>query len=237
MTKDQIKILLEKLSERPIVFHSVFSRVLGGVNAAIFFQQIYYWSDKGSREDGYIYKTKNDIEKETTLTTKQQDWVRRPLEKTGVLKTQLIKVNGSPTLHYKVSIENLYRRIMEYYKLSESSISDMTPEITKKEAFSSNEEKNLLPSYRGTKKKDERVLRVIEEFVSLCKKHFQKSPWVGVQEYTRIKQLMDANGMVEQNFSALFKWWFSLGKPNEETFHLRKALSNYQLNNYRIDPR
>jgi hypothetical protein len=40
--------------ERPIAFYPSLARELGGIPEAIFYQQIYFWQDKGSREDGFI---------------------------------------------------------------------------------------------------------------------------------------------------------------------------------------
>lgn len=129
-TKQDIEILLEKLTERPIAFHPAFAQALGGVNEAILFQQLYYWSDKGSREDGFIYKTKREIHDETTLTIKQQDLARTRLKGLGVITTQLMKVGGGPVIHYKVDIQLLHKVILEYFKLEESSTSEITTKNT-----------------------------------------------------------------------------------------------------------
>lgn len=90
--------------ERVIAFSPQLARVLGGIEAAIYLQQLYFWSDKGSRSDGFIYKTKDDIEAETTLTRRQQDPIRKRLEALGLLETKLVKANGSPTLHYRLNV-------------------------------------------------------------------------------------------------------------------------------------
>lgn len=91
-----------ELLKRPVAFHPALARLFGGVNEALLWQQIYYWSDKGGREDGWIYKTKEELEIETTLTRKQQDLARKKLETLGVLETKLMKANGAPTLHYRI---------------------------------------------------------------------------------------------------------------------------------------
>ena len=59
--------------------------VLGGVNEARLFQQLAYWSDKGSDPD-WIYKTQKELEEETTLTRTQQEGARRNLRRLGVVK-------------------------------------------------------------------------------------------------------------------------------------------------------
>ena len=55
---------MKKIKERllvdaapPIVFHRELGLIFG-IEGALFVQQLYYWSDKGTREDGYIYKSK-----------------------------------------------------------------------------------------------------------------------------------------------------------------------------------
>ena len=115
---NKIKLNLEK----PVVFYPQLSRALGGALEALYVQQLYYWSDKGGRKDGWIYKTKTDIERETTITIRQQDRVRKNLEKKGILETKLMKANGSPTLHYKLNIGILQNVILEYDEMSDSNV-------------------------------------------------------------------------------------------------------------------
>lgn len=98
---------MEKLKlnlEKPIVFFAQVAKSLGGIEEALYFQQLYYWSDKGINKDGWIWKTKKEIEEETTLTRCQQDRVRKKLEKMEVIETKIMKAKGSPTLHFRVNI-------------------------------------------------------------------------------------------------------------------------------------
>jgi len=97
--------------DRVIAFHPILAKVLGGIEEAIYFQQLYFWSDKGKRTDGYIYKTKEEIYEETTITWRQQDRIRQNLVKKGYLKTKLIKANGSPTIHYKINVKMVQKAI------------------------------------------------------------------------------------------------------------------------------
>lgn len=87
----------------PVAFHRELAQIFG-INGALFVQQFYYWSDKGNRADGFIYKTKDEIQYETCLTVRKQDKVRRSLEKSGLLETKIHKANGVPTLHYRLNI-------------------------------------------------------------------------------------------------------------------------------------
>ncbi len=114
----KIKLELTK----PVVLYPQLSISLGGVGEALFFQQLYYWRDRGTRKDGWIYKTKAEIEEETTLSIKQQDRIRKKLEAMGILQTKLIRVNGSPTLHYKLDIEKVQKIISQYTQREHSNI-------------------------------------------------------------------------------------------------------------------
>lgn len=86
---------------KPIAFYPQLALELGDIASAIYYQQLYYWSDKGAREDGFIYKTMKEIEEETTLTRDQQDRIKKNLIKLGWLEVKKIKANGAPTLHYR----------------------------------------------------------------------------------------------------------------------------------------
>ena len=99
--------MLKDILKRPVVFYPALARLFGGINEALMWQQIFYWSDKGSREDGWIYKTKDELQEETTLTRDQQDRARAKLEALGVLETKVMKVNGAPTLHYRVDADKV----------------------------------------------------------------------------------------------------------------------------------
>jgi len=96
------------LSDRPIAFHPELARVLGGINEALLFQQIAYWSDKGSDPE-WIYKTQADIEAETTLARTQQENARRRLRSLGVIEEQK---RGVPArLYYRVNWDAIFALI------------------------------------------------------------------------------------------------------------------------------
>lgn len=107
---------------KPIAFHPLFSKLFGGSDEAIYIQQLLFWSDKGSREDGWIYKTKDEIEEETNISSKKQDRIRKIFEENGILKTDLIKVGGRPVLHYFVDSSALQKIIFDYTEMGESII-------------------------------------------------------------------------------------------------------------------
>lgn len=103
---DPYEALRRLLSDRPIAFHPSLARLLGGINEALFFQQIAYWSGKGSDPD-WIYKTQVELEDETCLSRYQQEQARKQLKKLGVLSDQR---RGVPAqLYYRINWDAVFR--------------------------------------------------------------------------------------------------------------------------------
>ena len=101
----QYAILRSLLSDRPIAFHPHMARVLGGINEALLFQQLAYWSDKGADPE-WIYKTQKDTEFETTLSRTQQENARKTLRGLGVISEDR---RGLPAkLFFKVNWEPMF---------------------------------------------------------------------------------------------------------------------------------
>jgi len=134
---------------KPIAFYPVFARCFGGINNAIYLQQLIYWSDKGKREDGYIYKTKRELEEETTLTREQQDKCRKYFEGKGLLTTRLLKADGAPTLHYKVNLEAVEHQLQVWQSGNGVGLAQNTP-MEKCETHDSNSVKHTIPIVRNT---------------------------------------------------------------------------------------
>lgn len=85
---------------KAIAFYPQIAEVVG-IEAALFFQQICYWSPKAKRSDGFFYKSADEFKKETSLTEKQQRLCRTILEKKGWIAAKKIMANGHMTWHYK----------------------------------------------------------------------------------------------------------------------------------------
>lgn len=99
-------VLKRLLSDRPIAFHPALARAFGGINEALFFQQIAYWSDKGSDPE-WIYKSQAELEDETTLSAYQQKQARDRLKRLGVLQDER---RGVPArLYYRIEWDAVFR--------------------------------------------------------------------------------------------------------------------------------
>ncbi len=96
------------LSDRPIAFHPMLARLLGGINEALLFQQLAYWSGKGHDSD-WIYKTQAELEEETALSRYQQEQARSKLRRLGILEEQR---RGVPAkLYYRIVWEAVFRML------------------------------------------------------------------------------------------------------------------------------
>lgn len=100
---DDRALFKASLSERVVSFRADLARAVGGINEALFLQQIIYWSDRSA--DGWVYRTQPQIEEETTLSDYQQKAVRNRLVKLGVLIEERRGTHGK--LHYLVDWSRL----------------------------------------------------------------------------------------------------------------------------------
>ncbi len=158
--------------EKPVVLHPQLVKLFGDINQALFWQQIYYWSDKGQDPDGWIYKNKEELEEETTLSRYQQDRARKKLEEMGYLETKIKKANGSPTLHYKVDIGKVRNLLMEkretYYSISEKLTIPYTENTTENTtdmlATPCVADTNLALEPKPKERKDQVLFDLIEKF-------------------------------------------------------------------------
>jgi len=87
----------------------------------LFLSQIVYLSDKGSREDGYIYKSNKEWKEDYFLSDYAIRKAKKYLEDKGIIETKLIKANGAPTTHYRLNREKFTKLFMEFLQDKEGS--------------------------------------------------------------------------------------------------------------------
>lgn len=85
---------------RPVAFYPGLVKALEDRNEAIFICQMAYWRDKGENKDGWIYKTSDEIEAETSLTYKEQTNVRNGLIEKGLLEEYYARTEHQ--MYYRV---------------------------------------------------------------------------------------------------------------------------------------
>jgi hypothetical protein len=112
------------LSDKPVAFRPDIARAVGGVQAGLFLCQFMYWMDKGMDSEGWIYKTKQELEQETALTRHEQDTARNRLEKLKCIETKRMKPKGcsSSVLHYRVNIEAVLETLKNYYEIKSQEL-------------------------------------------------------------------------------------------------------------------
>lgn len=79
---------------RPVAYYPELARALDDVKEAIFICQMAYWKGKEQNPEGWIYKTSEEIERETALSYKEQRNVRA-----GLVGKKLLEEWNSRTEH------------------------------------------------------------------------------------------------------------------------------------------
>jgi hypothetical protein len=76
-----------------------------GAKGAILVAQLFYWSGKQQSEEGWIYKTQLDLEKETGLSRHEQNKCLEELKKKDVLETRYERLDHR--LYYRINRDAL----------------------------------------------------------------------------------------------------------------------------------
>jgi hypothetical protein len=105
-----------------IVVPTLLIHMLGDLKAAAFLSQLIYWSDKGKRRDGYIYKSAKEWKAELGLSTSELTRVRKLAS--PFVEEKKIKANGAPTIHYRLRINVLIKAINEFHENGKMDFSE-----------------------------------------------------------------------------------------------------------------
>ena len=114
--------------------------------AAVFLSQIIYWSDKSYLEDGWIYKTYAEWEKELFIKERKLRRLKDYLVAKGYIEMRLLHRNGVPVCHWRVTVKVIDSLLMLYTGNREAqapaSCSHNTDEIPNSEATDGNAQQN-----------------------------------------------------------------------------------------------
>jgi hypothetical protein len=80
-----------------------------GATIGLFLSQLLFLSDKGANTEGWVYKSEQELGKETGLTKREQQTARRKLLALGVIA--IMRGGWRNTYHFKVIWEKLYQVI------------------------------------------------------------------------------------------------------------------------------
>jgi hypothetical protein len=99
----------DMLPNRVVGYSPDLARVVGGATTGLFLSQLLFLSDKGANPDGWVYKSEQEMGKETGLTKREQQTARRKLLALGVIV--IMRGGWKNTYHFKVIWEKLYQVI------------------------------------------------------------------------------------------------------------------------------
>jgi hypothetical protein len=104
--RQQIK---DMLPNRVVGYSPDLARIVGGATTGLFLSQLLFLSDKGNNPEGWVYKSEQEMGKETGLTKREQQTARRKLLALGVIA--IMRGGWKNTYHFKVLWERLYQVI------------------------------------------------------------------------------------------------------------------------------
>jgi hypothetical protein len=99
----------DMLPNRVVGYSPDLARMVGGATTGLFLSQLLFLSDKGANPDGWVYKSEQEMGKETGLTKREQQTARRKLLSLGVIT--IMRGGFRNTYHFKVIWEKLYQVI------------------------------------------------------------------------------------------------------------------------------
>jgi hypothetical protein len=114
--RQQIK---DMLPHRVVGYSPDLARMVGGATTGLFLSQLLFLSDKGANPEGWVYKSEQEMGKETGLTKREQQTARRKLLSLGVIT--IIRGGFRNTYHFKVIWEKLYQVIAGFQRLQNVS--------------------------------------------------------------------------------------------------------------------
>lgn len=110
------------------------------------------------------------------------------------------------------------------------SMEDISREAVDEDGNPRPQKKAKLPKTR----KDKLARELQYHFVELCKKQISVVPVIDNAGYFSVLRAMNSGGLTADQVRDLFDEWFKLGRPDEETVSITRALSNRQIEQYKV---
>jgi hypothetical protein len=99
----------DMLPNRVVGYSPDLARIVGGATTGLYLSQLLFLSDKGANPEGWVYKSEQEMGKETGLSKREQQTARRKLLSLGVIA--IMRGGWKNTYHFKVIWEKLYQVI------------------------------------------------------------------------------------------------------------------------------
>ncbi|GEM_PF-6951096 len=117
----QITDFLQGLG-RPVAYYPSLTAVTGGVKETIFLCQLIWWHGKQRSEDGWIYKTQEELREETGLSRTEQESSRKTLKERHFLEE---RYSGMPRkLFYRIRAAEINRVWQAHAIMQETCIQE-----------------------------------------------------------------------------------------------------------------
>jgi hypothetical protein len=104
----------EMLPNRTVGYSPDLARIVGGATIGLFLSQLLFLSDKGANPEGWVYKSEQEMGRETGLTKREQQTARRKLLALGVI--QIVRKGFKFTYHFRIVWERLYQVIEKFQR-------------------------------------------------------------------------------------------------------------------------
>jgi hypothetical protein len=104
----------DMLPNRVVGYSPDLAQMVGGATTGLFLSQLLFLSDKGANPDCWVYKSEQEMGKETGLTKREQQTARRKLLSLGVIA--IMRGGFRNTYHFKVIWEKLYQVIAGFQR-------------------------------------------------------------------------------------------------------------------------
>ncbi len=111
-----MKKIFKNKNERPIAYYPKYKVIVGSTSAAVMLSQLMYWFSKKNK----IYKTDNEIMKETRLTQREVRTAKAKIKKLHFIKVTLEGI--PPKTFYELDEEKLINIITEIEKNDQAKL-------------------------------------------------------------------------------------------------------------------
>jgi hypothetical protein len=101
----------DMLPNRTVGYSPDLARAVGGATTGLFLSQLLFLSDKGANPEGWVYKSEQEMGRETGLTKREQQTARRKLLALGVI--QIVRRGFKFTYHFRIVWERLEQVIQQ----------------------------------------------------------------------------------------------------------------------------
>jgi hypothetical protein len=113
------------LPNRTVGYSPDLARIVGGATTGLFLSQLLFLSDKGHDSNGWVYKSEQEMGRETGLTKREQQTARRKLLALGVIRIE--RRGFKFTYHFQIIWERLYQVIEHFQRTQTVATEEIEP--------------------------------------------------------------------------------------------------------------